>query len=244
MKEAVALARSYGVQLHTHLAETIDEEEFCLEEFGHRPLGYAEELDWIGEDVWFAHAVHINAEEVSQMARGGIGVAHCPSSNMRLASGIAPIRRYLHAGVKVGLGVDGSASNDSSHMLAEARQALLLSRVGAASAPLVDEVDELLTARQALEMATIGGAEVLGRNDIGSLEPGKCGDFIAIDLQMVGFSGIHDPVGATVFCAPADVCFNYVGGKPVVYEGELIAVDLPPLIEKHTQAAQRLIAEL
>ncbi len=241
MREAAAIARSYGVRLHTHLAETLDEERFCLNEFGHRPLAYAEELDWAGEDVWFAHAVHINPDEVERMASSRIGVAHCPSSNMRLASGIAPVRRYLSAGVAVGLGVDGSASNDGSHMLAEARQAFLLSRVGSAAAPEIDDSPHLLTARQALELATVGGAKVLGRSDVGSLEPGKCADFVAIDLDRVEYAGaLHDPVAAAVLCASVPVDFNYVQGKPVVYGGKLLPVEIEMLIERHNRAAQRL----
>lgn len=241
MREAAGIARSYGVRLHTHLAETLDEERFCLDEFGQRPLAYAEELNWAGEDVWFAHAVHINPIEVERMAKSRIGVAHCPSSNMRLASGIAPVRRYLSADVAVGLGVDGSASNDSSHLLAEARQAFLLSRVGSAVAPEIDDSTHLLTARQALELATIGGAKVLGRSDIGSLEPGKCADFVAIDLDSVEYAGAkHDPVAAAILCASVPVDFNYVHGKPVVYEGKLLPVEIEPLIERHNRAAQRL----
>lgn len=243
MRQAAAMARSYGVRMHTHLAETLDEEHFCLDKFGHRPLSYAEELDWAGDDVWFAHAVHINPTEVGRMASTGTGVAHCPSSNMRLASGIAPVRRYLAAGVNVGLGVDGSSSNDSSHMLAEVRQALLLSRVGAAIAPEIDGKKALLTARQVLEMATLGGAAVLGRDDVGSLEPGKCADFIAIDLNRVEFSGgLHDPVASTVLCASVQVDLNYVHGKPVVVEGQLVTCDLDLVIEAHNRAASRLVA--
>jgi 8-oxoguanine deaminase len=242
MREAAALARSYGVKLHTHLAETLDEEAFCLEQFGYRPLGYAESLDWSGEDVWFAHAVHIQHNEVDRMARSGIGVAHCPSSNMRLASGIAPIRRYLAKGVDVSLGVDGSASNDSSHMLAEARQALLISRVGSAVAPEIDDEDKLLTARQTLEMATLGGAKVLGRTDIGSLEPGKCADFVAIDLNRIEFAGgLHDPVSAVILCQSVNVDYNYVHGQAIVSQGNLTSVDLAALIEAHNSAARRLV---
>jgi cytosine/adenosine deaminase-related metal-dependent hydrolase len=160
---------------------------------------------------------------------------------MRLASGIAPVRRYRAAGVHVGLGVDGSASNDGSHMLAEARQALLLSRLGAAAAPEVDGPGGLLTARQALEMATRGGAEVLGRDDIGSLQPGRCADFIAIDLERVGYAGaLHDPLAAVVFCAPVLVDHSYVQGRAVVSDGRLVAVDLPPLVQAHNAAARRL----
>jgi len=242
MREAAVLARSYGVKLHTHLAETLDEERFCLEHFGHRPLGYAESLDWSGEDVWFAHAVHIQPDEVDRMAQAGIGVAHCPSSNMRLASGIAPIRRYLARGVEVGLGVDGSASNDSSHLLAEARQALLLSRVGLAVAPEIDDQTGMLTARQALEMATLGGANVLGRSDIGSLAAGKCADFIAIDLNRIELAGgLHDPVSAVVFCQPVGVEYNFVHGRAVVSQGKLSKVDSDRLVAVHNSAARRLL---
>ena len=242
MRQSAALARAYGVHLHTHLAETLDEESFCLEAFGYRPLAYAEHLDWSGPDVWFAHAVHINADEVGRMARAGIGVAHCPSSNMRLSSGIAPLRRYRAAGVRVGLGVDGSASNDSSHLLAEARQALLLSRLGQAVAPAIDDQPDLLTARQALEVATLGGARVLGRPELGSLEPGKGADFIAIDLDRLDYAGaLHDAVAAIVFCSPVTVDVNYVHGRAVVRDGRLVTADLPIVIEAHNRAARRLV---
>jgi cytosine/adenosine deaminase-related metal-dependent hydrolase len=242
MRESALLARAYGVKLHTHLAEDVDEEVFCQDRFNSRPLTLAESLDWAGEDVWFAHAIHMNADEVSRMAASGIGVAHCPSSNMRLASGIAPVQRYLSAGVKVGLGVDGSASNDSSHMLAEARQAMLLSRLGSAVAPEIHGHDSLLTARQALEMATVGGAQVLGRQDIGSLEAGKCADFIALDLNRIEFAGAHhDPVSAVVFCHPVRVDYNYVHGRPVVSNGRLVGLEIEDLTAKHNQAAQELI---
>ncbi len=242
MRESAALARAHQVHLHTHLAETLDEDAFCREQFGRRPLAYAEELDWSGPDVWFAHAVHIDPAEVGRMARAGIGVAHCPTSNMRLSSGIAPVRRYRAAGVKVGLGVDGSASNDSSHLLAEARQAMLLSRLGAAVAPAIDDQPALLTARRALEMATLGGAQVLGRTDVGSLEPGQCADFVAVDLNRLEFAGgLHDPVAALVFCSPATVDMNFVHGRPIVRQGQLVTADLPPLIEAHNRAARRLV---
>jgi cytosine/adenosine deaminase-related metal-dependent hydrolase len=242
MRESATLARAHHLHLHTHLAETLDEDAFCREQFGHRPLAYAEELDWSGPDVWFAHAVHIDADEVGRMARAGIGVAHCPTSNMRLASGIAPVRRYRAAGVNVGLGVDGSASNDSSHLLAEARQAMLLSRLSTAVAPAIDDQPGLLTARQALELATLGGAQVLGRTDIGSLEPGRCADFVAFNLNRLDYAGaLHDPVAALVFCSPATVELNYVHGRPVVRDGRLVTVDLPPLIEAHNRAARRLV---
>ncbi|HMK07790.1 MAG TPA: amidohydrolase family protein, partial [Anaerolineales bacterium] len=177
-----------------------------------------------------------------RMGAAGTGVAHCPSSNMRLASGIAPLRRYLSAAVPVGLGVDGSASNDSSHMLAEARQALLLSRLGGAARPDIDEAAAMLTARQALALATRGGAAVLGREDIGSLEPGKCADFIGLRLDRLGYAGgLQDPVAASVLCAPATVDLSFVHGRRVVDEGRLVGLDLPVLIEKHNRAAARLV---
>jgi 8-oxoguanine deaminase len=235
------------VHLHTHLAETQDEEAFCLDKFGHRPVGYMQSLDWIGPDVWFAHSVHINREEISLYARTGCGVAHCPSSNMRLASGIAPVYEYILAGVKLGLGVDGSASNDSSHMLAEARQAMLLARLqaGLQGASLSGQAaPPLLTARQALELATRGGAAVLGREDIGALEVGKCADFIGITLDRLEYAGaLHDPLAAILFCAPQRVDLNVVHGRVIVKDGQLATVDLPRLVEKHNQAAKRLVGE-
>ncbi len=245
MRQSAALAREYGVHLHTHLAETQDEEAFCEQRFGHRPVGYMQSLDWVGQDVWFAHAVYANPAEVQVFARTGCGVAHCPSSNMRLASGIAPVRQYLSAGVKVGLGVDGSASNDGSHLLAEARQAMLLQRLGAAleGASLSGQgAPALLTARQALELATRGGAAVLGRPDLGALEPGKCADFAAIRLDRLAYAGgLHDPVAALVFCAPQQVDWLVVGGRTVVEDGQLLTLDLPRLVERHNHAALRLI---
>ncbi|MEM7132752.1 MAG: 8-oxoguanine deaminase [Chloroflexota bacterium] len=239
MRESAALARSFGpdsgVYLHTHLAETPDEERFCVEHFGYRPGIYAQELDWTGHDVWHAHCVHLNQPEVEMFALSGTGVAHCPSSNMRLASGIAPIRSMLDAGVHVSLGVDGSASNDSSHLLAEARQALLLQRVQGNPAAL--------TAREALEMATLGGASVLGRDDIGSLAPGMAADIIAFDLSTLPFAGatIHDPVAALIFCFPQTIDFALVNGRLLVESGQLCHVELPLLVERHNQAAKALL---
>jgi 8-oxoguanine deaminase len=245
MRQTAILARQYGVHLHTHLAETQDEEQFTQQSFGYRPVGYMQSVDWVGEDVWFAHAVHINSEEIQIFAKFGCGVAHCPSSNMRLASGIAPLLQYLQAGVKIGLGVDGSASNDSSHLLAEVRQAMLLARLksGLDGASLSGQgAPPLLTARQALELGTIGGAAVLGRNDIGSLEVGKCADFFTINLNRIDYAGaLHDPLAAIVFCAPQKVYFCVVNGKLVVKEGQLVTVDLPKLVERHNRAAKRLL---
>ncbi|MDH5372175.1 MAG: 8-oxoguanine deaminase [Acidimicrobiia bacterium] len=239
MRESADLARQYGVSLHTHLAETIDEHEFCLEKFGLPPLPYAESVGWAGPDVWFAHAVHIDRPGVEWMAATGTGAAHCPTSNMRLASGIAPVRSYLDAGVRLGLGVDGSASNDGSHLLAEARQAMLLSRL--AASPTL-EGGPLLSARTALEMATRGGAAVLGRNDIGALAPGKAADFMAIDLNRLDYAGaLHDPVAAAVFCQPHNVDFLFVHGRRIVDEGQLTTLELEPVIERHNASAQRIV---
>ncbi len=246
MKQSAKLAREYGVHLHTHLAETEDEEQFCLERFGHRPVGYMQEVDWVGADVWFAHAVWVNEEEIQVFAKHACGVAHCPTSNMRLASGIAPIKAYRAAGVNVGLGVDGSASNDGSHLLAEARQAMLLARVkeGLTGFSLSNDPSrKLMTAREALWLGTRGGAAVLGRNDIGSLEIGKCADFFAVDLNRLDYAGgLHDPVAAVVFCQPTSVDYTVVGGKFVVKESQLVTVDQCGLIEKHNQAAMRLVS--
>jgi cytosine/adenosine deaminase-related metal-dependent hydrolase len=245
MRESAKLARQYHVHLHTHLAETQDEEVFCQEKFGYRPVAYMQSLDWVGEDVWFAHSVYANQAEIDVYAKTGCGVAHCPSSNMRLASGIAPLREYIKAGVKVGLGVDGSASNDSSHMLAEVRQAMLLARLraGVEGASLSSNAENpILTARQALELATRGGAAVVGRSDIGSLEPGKCADFIAINLNRLDYAGaLHDPVSAVVFCSPQKVDYNIIGGKMIVKQGQLTTIDMHQQIEKHNRAANRLV---
>jgi 8-oxoguanine deaminase len=245
MRSSAALARKNGVHLHTHLAETQDEETFCLEKFGLRPVALMEELSWLGNDVWFAHSIHVNQDEIYVYAHTGCGVAHCPTSNMRLASGIAPILDMLNGGVKVGLGVDGSASNDGSSLLGETRQAMLASRVraGLMGASKSDEKStQLMTARQALEIATLGGAEVLGRSDIGSLEPGKCADITAIDLRKLEYAGgLHDPVSAIVFCAPIKVDYTIVGGKMIVKSGEFLPLDVMKLVDRHNHAARRLV---
>jgi cytosine/adenosine deaminase-related metal-dependent hydrolase len=261
MRESAKLARRHGVHLHTHLAETEDEEQFCLQKFGHRPVGYMQAVDWVGDDVWFAHSVYVNQEEINVFAKHHCGVAHCPTSNMRLASGIAPIREYLAAGINVGLGVDGSASNDGSHLLAEVRQAMLLSRLregitgfsltSPTPSPLpisgngegLGEGRKLMSAREALRLGTNGGAAVLGRKDIGSLEPGKCADFFAVNLNRLDYAGaLHDPVSAVVFCQPVRVDYTVVGGKFIVRQGQLATVDERKLVEKHNQAAKRLVS--
>jgi len=244
MVQSAAMARQYGLGLHTHLAETQDEEVFCQEKFGSRPFAYMEKLGWAGKEVWFAHSVYANSEEILAYAATGCGVAHCPTSNMRLASGIAPIMDMLTAGVKVGLGVDGSASNDGSHMLEEARQAMLVARVraGLSGASLSSRHDKIMTARQAFEMATRGGAAVLGRADIGSLEQGKCADFFAINLNRLEYAGaLHDPLAALVFCTPVKADYTVVGGNFVVKEGQLVTVDVSSLVAQHNKAAKRLL---
>lgn len=235
MRDTAQMARRYGVLLHTHLAETLDEENFCLEKYKMRPLDYMAKLGWLGEDVWFVHVVHVNQRDIKILAEMGSGVAHCPSSNMRLGSGIAPVVEMLKAGVKVSLAVDGSASNDSSNMLGEARQALLLQRVryGADS----------ISAEEVLEMATKGGAKVLGREDIGSLEPGKAADFIGIRLERLEYAGasVHDPVASLVFCSPVKVDLAVVNGRVVVEDGELLTVDLDEIVRRHNAIARRMV---
>ncbi len=234
MRESARLARSYGVTLHTHLAETQDEEAFCLARFGARPCAYAEQLEWVGDDVWWAHAVHVNEAEIGLMAQTSTGVAHCPCSNMRLASGIAPVRQWLDKGVRVGLGVDGSASNDGSHMLNEARQALLLQRV-------LGEADTLKV-EEALWLATRGGAQVLKREDIGQLTVGKAADIIAYDLNRLAYAGAqHDPLAALLFCAPQPVMWSVINGRVVVADGVLQTVNLEPIVRRHNQISRRLI---
>ena len=245
MRESAVLAREYGVCLHTHLEETQDEEQFCRENFGYGPIEYMQILNWVGEDVWFAHSVHMDQDGIDLYARTGCGVAHCPSSNMRLASGLAPVMDMLLSGVRVGLGVDGSASNDSSHMLGEARQAMLVARLNAGlkGASLTSEgAPVLMTARQALEIATRGGAAVLKREDIGSLAPGKCADFFAINLNRLDYAGaLHDPVAAVIFCSPMHVDYTVIAGEFIVKEGHFVTLDLPKLIEDHNMASRKLM---
>ena len=242
LRESAALARARGVRLHTHLAETLDEERYTLERFGVRPVEWMDRLGWVAGDVWFAHAVHVSDAEIARFAASGCGVAHCPSSNMRLASGIAPVKKYLAAGVAVGLAVDGSASNDSSNMLLEARQAMLLARleIGLRREGKALPAD-WMTAREALEIATLGGARVLGRDDVGSLEAGKCADFFSLDLGAVEYAGAgHDPVAATLFCAPTRARTTVVHGRVVVEDGRLVSLDLPPVVERHNRLAAAL----
>ena len=235
MRQSAELARAYGVHLHTHLAETRDEEDYCRRRFGRSPVELAEELGWTGSDVWHAHVVHAAPAEIGRLGQAATGVAHCPSSNMRLGSGVAPMRALLRAGVRVGLGVDGSASNDGSHLLAEARQAMLLQRVGG------DPTE--LTAVEALRLATRGGAAVLGRDDIGQLAPGMAADFVGYRLDTLAFAGgaVHDPLAALLFCQPPSVDLSVIDGRVRVEEGELVDVDLPPLIARHNVVARALV---
>ncbi|MEW6644866.1 MAG: 8-oxoguanine deaminase [Pseudomonadota bacterium] len=234
MRESAQLARSYGVSLHTHLAENDNDVAYSREVFGMTPADYAEDLGWVGRDVWHAHCVKLDDAGIKLFGRTGTGVAHCPCSNMRLASGIAPIGRMRCEGVPVGLGVDGCASNDAGHLLGEARQAMLLARVGHGPAAM--------SARQALEIATRGGAEVLNRDDIGALAPGMAADMVAFDLRTLGFAGArHDPLAALVFCAPAQVALSVINGRIVVRDGHLATVDLPALVARHNSLAQKLV---
>ncbi len=243
MRESAVLARKYGVRLHTHLAENDHDIAYSREKFNCTPTEYAQDLGWLGHDVWHAHCVKLDNDGISLFAATRTGVAHCPCSNMRLASGIAPIRKMLNAGVPVGLGVDGSASNDAAHMLNEVRQALLLARVGRSLDPFgCDHGPAEMTARDALAVATRGGAEVLGRQDIGHLAPGMCADLAMFDLRTLGFAGgaVHDPVGSLLLCASAQAAYTVVNGKVVVRQGQVTTVDLGPLVERHNQLARQL----
>ena len=240
MRDSAEFARENGLRLHTHLAETSDEESFCEATFGMRPVSYAESVGWAGDDVWFAHAVHVAPDEIDRMAASRTGVAHCPASNMRLASGIAPVRQYLDAGVPTAIGVDGSASNDAGNLIAEVRLALLLQRL--AASPGVGD-GAIMSARSALRMATRGGAEVLGRTDIGALQVGRAGDVIAIDLNRPNLAGaLHDPIAAVVLCGVHAVDHSWVHGRRIVEGGRLTTLEVEPLIERHNRASRRIVA--
>ena len=239
MRDAAALARSFrtggshGVSLHTHLAENDSDIAYTLEKFGCTPAEYAEQLGWLGRDVWHAHCVKLDAAGIRLFAATGTGVAHCPGSNMRLGSGIAPIRAMRDAGVPVSLAVDGSASNDSSHLLAEARLGLLLQRVAFGATAL--------SAREMLEIATLGGAQVLNRDDIGALAPGMAADLVAVSLDSVGLAGaLHDPLAALLLCNVPQVQLNVVAGRVLVREGRLTGLDLGVLVERHNRLSQHL----
>ncbi len=242
MRDTAVVARERGVGLHTHLAENSQDIAYSQEQFGMRPGQYAQELGWTGTDVWHAHCVQLNDQEIDLFARSKTGVAHCPCSNMRLASGIAPIAKMRGRGVAVGLGVDGSASNDSGHLLNEARQAMLLQRVCAGGDEQAHS-GAAFSAREALELATIGGASVLGRDDIGSLERGKCADFAIYATDTIAMSGSQwDPVAGLMFCGPVNAAHVYVGGRAIVQDGALVTIDAGAAIERHAKAAMELIA--
>jgi 8-oxoguanine deaminase len=233
MRESAVLARQYGVSLHTHTAEDKDDVGYSLEKFGLRPGDYAQSVGWMGPDVWHAHCVQLDADEIALFGRTGTGVAHCPSSNMRLASGIAPVRRMLDARVPVGLGVDGSASNDSGHLLNEARQALLVQRLREGAAGL--------TARMALEIATRGGARVIGRDDIGTLAPGMAADLAAFRLDTIDMAGGQwDPAAALLFCGPQKASATIVNGRIIVRNGHLVSFDLAPVLARHASLVRSL----
>jgi cytosine/adenosine deaminase-related metal-dependent hydrolase len=255
MRQTAVLARSFRglrVRLHTHLAENDHDIAYSHETFNQTPAQYAQELGWLGEDVWHAHCVKLDDEGISLFAASRTGVAHCPCSNMRLASGIAPVRRLLDAGVPVGLGVDGSASSDAAHIVNEARQAMLLARVGRALQPPevrngqtffgCDLGPAEMTARDALGMATRGGAQVLGRKDIGYLAKGMCADLALFDLRTLSFAGgaVHDPIASLLLCASQQAAYTVVNGRVVVRQGRLATLDLGPLVERHNQLAMQL----
>jgi 8-oxoguanine deaminase len=243
MRESAVLARKYGVRMHTHLAENDHDIAYSRDKFNCTPAEYAQDLGWVGRDVWHAHCVKLDAAGIALFAKTRTGVAHCPCSNMRLSSGIAPIRRMLDAGVPVGLGVDGSASNDAAHMVNEARQALLLARVGRSLDPYgCDHGPSEMTARDMLSIATRGGAEVLGRADIGHLAPGMCADLALFDLRTLAFAGgaVHDPVGSLLLCGSGQTAYTVVNGRVVVDQGRLATVELEPLLERHNALAREL----
>ena len=232
MRESAVLARKHGVLLHTHLGETEDENSYCVEKFGKRPLDLLEEIGWLADDVWLAHGVRFDDTEVARLGQAGTGISHCPSSNMLLASGICRAKELEAAGAPVGLGVDGSASNDCSNMMQEVRQAFLLQRIRYGSAGISHE--------DALRWGTAGGAQVLHRPDLGTLEPGKAADMAMFDLEELRFSGSGDPVAALVLCGAHKVRHMMIGGEFRVSDGELVGVDVPRLRARHQELANQL----
>ncbi len=234
MRETADMARALGVGLHTHLAENVEDIDYSLAQFGMRPGDYAEAVGWTGDDVWHAHCVQLDSAEIDLFARTSTSVAHCPCSNMRIASGIAPVREMIDQGVKVGIGVDGSASNDSGHMLNEARQAMLLQRVCKGG--------DALNARQTLALATRGGAAVLGRDDIGILAPGYAADITAFDRRTIDFAGSDwDPLASLLFCGPVKASHTVINGRHVVANGQLTTMEMGQILERHTAMAHHLM---
>jgi cytosine/adenosine deaminase-related metal-dependent hydrolase len=232
MEESASLARRLGLGLHTHLAETIEEEAYCRERFGCTPVEYLERVGWLAEDVWCAHCIHLSGAEIGRFGGRGVGVAHCPTSNLRLGAGVAPVRELLDAGVRVGLGVDGSASNERGDLFAEVKQALLVARGRGGPAAM--------TAREALRLATRGGAAVLRRDDIGSLEPGKRADLAVWRTDGLRLGGAEDLVAALVLSGPHRVDTLLVGGEPAVRDGELVGADEQEIAREHRKEAARL----
>jgi cytosine/adenosine deaminase-related metal-dependent hydrolase len=232
MRESAELARRLGLRLHTHLAETVEEDAYCEELYGCRPVEYLEQLGWLAEETWCAHCVHLSADDIASFARTDVGVAHCPTSNLRLGAGVAPVRELVDAGIRVGLGVDGSASNERSDLLFEVKQALLVARGRGGPGAM--------TAREALRLGTRGGASVLGRDDVGSLERGKCADFAVWRTDGLEFGGADDPVAALVLSGPHRVDRLFVGGAEVVRDGRLVRADEDEIAREHRVQARRL----
>ena len=253
MRDAAALARQHqGVRLHSHLAEELDEETYCRKIYGMRPVEFAESVGWLGPDVWFAHAIFLDDAEIARLAETGTGMTHCPSANMRCGQGIAKIRQMLDAGVTVGLGVDGSASNDTSNMFLEARLAQLLQRV--APARYLSEAPggrggfggspKALSAREALWMATRGGAKLLGRDDIGRIAPGMSADFIAVNRRQLGLSGTErDPLAALIMCGPFKVDYSFINGQEIIAKGEFVRHDIAGYLARHRAVMERIYQE-
>lgn len=236
MIELARLARAHGLRLHTHMAETADEQDYCLQVYGTRPIAWAEKIGWLGSDVWFAHVVHVNDAEIARLAETRTGICHCPCSNMRLGSGIAPVRRMLDAGAVVGLGVDGSASNDSSDFWGEIRQAFLLQRVNGGAAAV--------DARTVLRLASRSGADVLGYDQLGRIEEGALADLILVSLDRIGFAGIHDAVAAPVFAGDSHlVDYSIVNGEVVVENGKLLRVSEEKIVTNANAAAREMIGK-
>ena len=235
MKKSRQLADKYKVRLHTHLAESEDEEKYCLDRFGLRPVEFVESLGWLGEDVWFAHCIHLNDAEIEKLSATKTGVAHCPTSNMRLGSGIAPVAKMLDAGVSLSLAVDGSASNDSSNLLNELRHSLLLHRLGD---------DRWLSVAEIIRMATLGGAEILGRKNIGSIKPGAAADVVLFDLNDIGYAGSKsDPLASLLFCTGTQrVSWSIINGKIVVENGKLLNMDLSELSARADEISQEMVS--
>lgn len=233
LERTAELAKQYDVRLHTHLAETRDEDQFCLEVYGMRPTDLLEEVGWMNDRVWLAHGIHFNDSEIQRLGQNGVAVSHCPSSNARIGSGLIPLKKMMNAGVPLGLGIDGSAANDASNMILELRQALFLQRVF--HGPTELEIGDVL------RLATRGSAACWGGNDLGAIEVGKAGDLALFDLNAMEYSGAHDPLGALVLCAPTRVHTLLIGGNVVVKDQQLLTVDLDLLVQKHRKKAKQLL---